>query len=205
MSARLTGLLVFATLLVFPLRGEMQISFEYFPYMDQLPSSSVRRVLQDSEGYMWFGTLDGVCRYDGYQVRTFRSDMHNPSLLTNNEVQSLAEDKQNRIWIGTKQGINLLDRNTLNITPFDESPVQGDNINALACDDKGNMWIATPAGFVLLRQHPQLFKNLLERSLRRKKPARSDHKSCFKRQAGQRLDYVLERGLMPLPARKRQF
>ena len=146
MSARLTGLLVFATLLVFPLRGEMQISFEYFPYMDQLPSSSVRRVLQDSEGYMWFGTLDGVCRYDGYQVRTFRSDMHNPSLLTNNEVQSLAEDKQNRIWIGTKQGINLLDRNTLNITPFDESPVQGDNINALACDDKGNMWIATPRG-----------------------------------------------------------
>jgi len=146
MSARLTGLLVFATLLVFPLRGEIQISFEYFPYMDQLPSSSVRRVLQDSEGYMWFGTLDGVCRYDGYQVRTFRSDMNNPSLLTNNDIQSLAEDKQNRIWIGTKQGINLLDRNTLNITPFDESPVQGDNINALACDDKGNMWIATPRG-----------------------------------------------------------
>ncbi len=146
MSARLTGLFIFAALFVFPLRGEMQVSFEYFPYMDQLPSSSVRRVLQDSEGYMWFGTLDGVCRYDGYQVRTFRSDMHNPSLLTNNDIQSLAEDKQNRIWIGTKQGINLLDRNTLNITPFEESPVQGDNINALACDDKGNMWIATSRG-----------------------------------------------------------
>lgn len=146
MSTRLTGLLVFAALFIFPLRGEMQISFEYFPYMDQLPSSSVRRVLQDSEGYIWLGTLDGVCRYDGYQVRTFRSDMHNPSLLTNNDIQSLAEDKQNRIWIGTKQGINLLDRNTLKITPFEESPVQGDNINALACDDKGDMWIATSRG-----------------------------------------------------------
>lgn len=133
-------------LFAFSLRGEMQISFEYFPYMDQLPSSSVRRVLQDSEGFMWFGTLDGVCRYDAYQVRTFRSDMHNPSLLTNNDIQSLSEDKQNRIWIGTKQGINLLDKNTLGIVPFAESVVQGDNINSLACDDKGNMWIATPRG-----------------------------------------------------------
>jgi signal transduction histidine kinase/ligand-binding sensor domain-containing protein/DNA-binding response OmpR family regulator len=145
MSARLISFFTLL-LLVFSSKGEMQLSFEYFPYMDQLPSSSVRRVLQDSEGYMWFGTLDGVCRYDGYQVRTFRSDMHNPSLLTNNDIQSLAEDKQNRIWIGTKQGINLLDRNTLTITPFEESLVQGDNINALTCDDKGNMWIATSRG-----------------------------------------------------------
>ncbi|NLE33372.1 MAG: hypothetical protein GX619_10185, partial [Bacteroidales bacterium] len=66
----------------------VQLSVESFPYMSQLPSNSVQRVYQDKEGFLWFGTLDGLCRYDGYSIRSFRSDMNNPNLLSNNDIQS---------------------------------------------------------------------------------------------------------------------
>ena len=99
-----------------PAGKTLQMSIESFPYMRQLPSSSVQRVYQDREGFLWFGTLDGLCRYDGYSIRSFRSDMYNPNLLTNNDIQSLVEDNENNLWIGTKQGLNRLNKRDWRIT-----------------------------------------------------------------------------------------
>jgi signal transduction histidine kinase/ligand-binding sensor domain-containing protein/DNA-binding response OmpR family regulator len=126
--------------------NKLQISFESFPYMSELPSNSVQRVFQDKDGYMWFGTLDGLCRYDAYHVKSFRSSMLNSSLLTNNDISSITEDNQNHLWIGTKQGINILDKSNLKITPFPEKSLQGDKINSLVCDKQGMIWIGTQRG-----------------------------------------------------------
>jgi len=134
------------TLKAFAVENKLQVSFENFPYMSQLPSNSVQRVFQDKEGYIWFGTLDGLCRYDGYSVKSFRSDMNNPSLLTNNDILCLTEDDNNQLWIGTKQGVNILDKHTMRIRPFDETTFQGDHINSLASDGKGHVWIGTQRG-----------------------------------------------------------
>lgn len=114
--------------------------------MRQLPSSSVQRVYQDKEGFLWFGTLDGLCRYDGYSIRSFRSDMYNPNLLTNNDIQSLVEDNENNLWIGTKQGLNRLNKHDWRITPFEENTFKGDRINSLAVDTQGSVWIGTGRG-----------------------------------------------------------
>ena len=49
-----------------------------FPSLSQLPVSAVHRIFQDSEGYMWYGTVNGLCRDDGYRVRIYRSDINTP-------------------------------------------------------------------------------------------------------------------------------
>lgn len=63
-----------------------QLSFQHFPYVDQLPSNSINRLYNDKEGYMWFGTKDGLCRFDGYIVKVFRSSSTNQNRLTNNSI-----------------------------------------------------------------------------------------------------------------------
>lgn len=58
----------------------------------QMPVSNVNEVIQDSEGYMWYATLEGgLCRDDGYHIDVFRCDMNHPSLLTDNLIFSLCE------------------------------------------------------------------------------------------------------------------
>ncbi|MFT3753238.1 MAG: two-component regulator propeller domain-containing protein [Paludibacter sp.] len=56
----------------------VRFSFEKFSYNDKLPSNSVIRIYNDKEGYMWFGTKDGLCRFDGYDMKIFRSSALTP-------------------------------------------------------------------------------------------------------------------------------
>jgi signal transduction histidine kinase/ligand-binding sensor domain-containing protein/DNA-binding response OmpR family regulator len=119
-----------------------RITSNPIPVINQFTSNTVRRILQDKDGFLWFGTLDGLYRYDGYRVLTFRSDLNNPDLLANNEITSLEEDKNNHIWIGTREGLNLLDRETFKITPFTNSIIQKQFIQALRCTSDGKVWIA---------------------------------------------------------------
>jgi len=85
-------------------------SFQHFPYIDRLPSNSINRLFNDKEGYLWFGSKDGLCRFDGYSIKIFRSSSTNPNRLTNNSVQTIAEDDYNRIWVGTLAGVNIIDK-----------------------------------------------------------------------------------------------
>ena len=126
--------------------GKIQMAFESFPYMNQLPSNSVQRVFQDKDGYIWFGTLDGLCRYDAYHVTSFRSNMLNPNLLTNNDISCMEEDDANHLWIGTKQGLNILDKSNFKITPFDDANLRSDQINCLTRDKGGSIWIGAHRG-----------------------------------------------------------
>ena len=72
------------------------------PTIDQLPVNAIHRVFRDSEGYMWYGTVNGLCRDDGYHVKVFRSDIDTPGLLEDNLVECIAEDKKGNIWFGTR-------------------------------------------------------------------------------------------------------
>jgi len=150
-------LVVFAFFAIIPnlfsAEGKLQIAFESFPYMNQLPSNSVQRVFQDRDGYIWFGTLDGLCRYDAYHVTSFRSNMLNPSLLTNNDIYCIEEDDENHLWIGTKQGLNILDKSNFKIAPFEDSNLQNERINCLVRDKDGCMWIGSQRG--LYRYDPR--------------------------------------------------
>ncbi|KAA6312441.1 hypothetical protein EZS27_036628, partial [termite gut metagenome] len=125
-----------------------QILTNPVPYTNQLPSQSVQRVFQDKDGFMWFGTQDGLCRYDGYRILVFRSDLNNPNLLTDNEITCIAEDETGHLLIGTKKGVNILDKQTYQLKHFHHKEIKDKEIRSLIVASNGDIWIGTMS-FVL--------------------------------------------------------
>lgn len=119
------------------------------PSLPQLPVSAIHRIFQDSEGLMWYGTVNGLCCDDGYQVSVIRSDINTPGLLNDNTIQSIAEDETGRIWFGTDHGAYILDKKTRQVTPLDIQRLQTSFIYSIRKTSDGYMWIAT--GHRLLR------------------------------------------------------
>ncbi|MFV0471338.1 MAG: two-component regulator propeller domain-containing protein [Paludibacteraceae bacterium] len=117
--------------------------FEQFPINEKLPSNSITRIYNDGEGYMWFGTKDGLCRYDGYDIKIFRSSALTPGKLTNNEIECIEEDNQNRLWIGTYEGINIFDKKSYSIQSLKNKFIEKERINHIFNDSKGHIWIGT--------------------------------------------------------------
>ncbi|MFA9370854.1 MAG: two-component regulator propeller domain-containing protein [Labilibaculum antarcticum] len=109
--------------------------------MNQLPSNSVLRVFQDSEGYIWFGTPEGLCRYDGYRIKIFRSDIYTPNLLTSNEISCIAEDNNDNLWIGTHEGLSIINRNTYQIKVHPDTLLQSKAIRDILIGSDSTIWV----------------------------------------------------------------
>ena len=148
MKFRLQVLLSLFVILIFiPIKiGSQNTRVIQLPIMDQLPSNSVFRVYQDKEGYMWFGTQDGICRYDGYRTKIFRSDLHNPSLLSSNEISSIAEDNNENIWVGTYEGLNIIDKQTYSIQPHPDSLLKNVTIFSIVNASDSSLWVGYDNG-----------------------------------------------------------
>ena len=71
-----------------------------------LAHNGVTSILEDSKGYIWIGTYDGLNRYDGYGFSVFKNSVDN-DILVNNRIRTLAEDKKGNLWIGTDEGISI--------------------------------------------------------------------------------------------------
>ncbi|THU39368.1 response regulator [Niastella caeni] len=69
-----------------------------------LSNNSVRCIYQDQKGFLWFGTYDGLNRYDAYTFKVFRNNFNNPLSLPNNFINAIDEDNNGNIWVGTRQG-----------------------------------------------------------------------------------------------------
>ena len=145
MTKRALQLLLLISLGLPTLAMNIQSSFQFekFTYNQKLPSNSVNRTFHDSEGYLWFGTKDGLCRFDGYDIKVFRSSALTPGKLTSNEIQSITEDKKKRIWVGTNEGINILDKKSFSIRTLKNEYINKERVNALLTDSKGFIWVGT--------------------------------------------------------------
>lgn len=117
------------------------IKITRIPSVPELPVSALHRIFQDSEGYMWYGTVNGLCRDDGYQIKVFRSDFETPGLLNDNTVQCIAESDDNKIWFGTDRGAYILDKDGYHITPLDTARLASSFIMSIWNSD-GFMWIS---------------------------------------------------------------
>ena len=82
-----------------------QITFKQIKIEDGLSQSSVYCMLQDSKGYLWFGTANGLNRYDGYDFKIFSNDPIDSSSISDNGILALYEDRGGNIWIGTTDGV----------------------------------------------------------------------------------------------------
>ena len=118
------------------------IIYNEIPNLHQLPVNAIHRIFQDSEGYMWYGTVDGLCRDDGYNVEVFRSDINTPHLLNNNTVQCIAEDKEGKIWFGTNKGAYILDKKDYHICSLDSLRLIDSYIYGIYATSDGSMWVS---------------------------------------------------------------
>lgn len=109
------------------------------PYHEQLSSYKIVYVLQDAEGFLWYATDgNGLCRDDGRQVLTFRSDAKRQHLLGSNHVICLAETGHN-ILIGTTHGANVLDKRNYSIRPLTE--VDDYRVDDIIVAANGHWWL----------------------------------------------------------------
>ncbi|NCU04853.1 MAG: response regulator, partial [Chitinophagaceae bacterium] len=87
-----------------------QLKYEQLNTSNGLSQGYVYDILQDKDGFMWFGTKDGLNRYDGYSFKVYTHDSYNPNSISNNNINRLFEDSKGRLWVTTDDGINIYDK-----------------------------------------------------------------------------------------------
>jgi len=88
-----------------------KISFDYLGPEHGLSQNSVFSILEDKQGFMWFGTEEGLNRYDGYDFKVYKKDLGNSNSLSYSIFWPLFEDSSERLWVGTRGGgLNLFER-----------------------------------------------------------------------------------------------
>jgi PAS domain S-box-containing protein len=126
--------------------------FTYLTTKQGLSQNNVTCILQDKKGFMWFGTQDGLNKYDGYTYTLYRNDPRNAASLSHNYIHTLFEDKQGRLWVGSDDGgLSLFEANTETFinykhTPGVDNSLAHNKVTAIVQDAKGYLWVGTAGG-----------------------------------------------------------
>ena len=108
-----------------------------------LSQNSVNCIFQDKKGFMWFGTKDGLSRYDGLSFRIYNNENSN---LGRNFITVLYEDSKGNIWVGTDGGLYIYNPILDSLTEFnlvsDKGTVIRDFVTMIRCDEHSNLWIS---------------------------------------------------------------
>ncbi len=127
-----------------------------------LSQNSVFCILQDQLGYIWFGTWDGLNKYDGYNFYVYNKS----NGLSGQTINALFEDKEGIIWVGTDKGLNKFDRKTQSFTQYLNNPESpnsliDNNITSIVEDNFENLWIGTSHGLSKFEKKTETFVNFL--------------------------------------------
>lgn len=130
------------------------MSFNNITTNDGLSQGSVDAIFQDSDGYMWFATNDGLNRYDGNEFKVFKGDNNDSNTIWPGLVSSISEDKFGDIWVGTGGGVAKINKKTFEVKRFyvdksDAKKVSNQSIVEIFVDSNKNIWIATEDGLNL--------------------------------------------------------
>ncbi|MCP4895798.1 MAG: diguanylate cyclase [bacterium] len=129
----------------------MHAEFQQLSIGDGLSNSTVSSIIQDSLGFMWFGTEYGLNRYDGYTFKSFKNNADDSTSLGSSRITVLFEDSTGVLWVGTDGGgLNRYDSDTETFVrftsdDFDTSRISGNDVSAIHEDSSGNLWIGTAA------------------------------------------------------------
>jgi PAS domain S-box-containing protein len=152
LSISLTGTLVHAAPAHSPHAPGSLVRFLHLTQEDGLSQNAGLAFLQDSRGFVWIGTQDGLNRYDGHTFTVYKNDPDDPQSLSYNSINALMEDRDGQIWIGTwGGGLNRFDPSTQQFTRFQADPenpigISNDNVTSLLQDATGTIWVGTLGG-----------------------------------------------------------
>jgi len=141
-------LLVTAALYV---HGE-NIRFEHISNEQGLSQVSVNSIMQDRQGFMWFGTQDGLNRYDGYEFKIYRPDPMDKTSISDNYIWCILEDHSGILWIGTNGGgLNMFDRETECFYSYKNAEgnpgsISHNEVSVIFEDHEDVLWIGTRGG-----------------------------------------------------------
>jgi len=141
------------------------IRFEQLSTTESFSQNMVTCILKDRYGFLWFGTDDGLGKYDGYKIVSYRNDPKSSGSIGSNIIHDIYEDSKGRLWVGTDGGgLNLYDRNTNAFIRFvhsdtDPLSIRDNSATKIREDKKGNLWIGTYYGLDLMTDPAGKFRH----------------------------------------------
>ena len=164
---KLAILLLLALFISIQLIGQIShIKFDHISLQDGLSQSSVYSIVQDNKGFMWFATLDGLNKYNGYNIKVYRNNLRDSNSISDNVLNTLYVDKEEYggdLWIGTRAaGLCKFNRLNENFISFsnDESEfsINDNNVKAIY-GEKDFLWIGTKKGLNKFNRKNKNFKS----------------------------------------------
>lgn len=119
-----------------------EFHFEHLGIKEGLSQSTVLSIYQDSHGFMWLGTRDGLNRYNGYTFTIYRRQAEHKGSIAGNIINSITEDKSGNIWLATDQGISMYDKNNDAFTNYTLSHLYKEeaDIRHVFIDHQNRVW-----------------------------------------------------------------
>ncbi|WP_165940190.1 hybrid sensor histidine kinase/response regulator [Dyadobacter psychrotolerans] len=170
---------------------------------DGLSQSHVTCILMDSLGFMWFGTEDGLNKYDGYKFTYYKHDAFDKSSISDSYIQDILEDRSANLWIATSDGLNRLDRDKDIFTHFFSAQTKL-NINDLFEDSAGKIWLGTTSGLYLFDPATKKL-SLYWLNIKFNKSARHQFVSCISQNRDGKLWVGTENGLFLIDPKTKRY
>ena len=153
--------------------SSQEINFKHITINDGLSQNAVFAIMKDSRGFMWFGTKDGLNKYNGYNFLIYQHNPFDTTTLSANYITSIFEDSSGLIWVGTyDRGINVYDRSKeifhrVDLGKDGLSLRNTFEIKAIDEDSQGNIWIATSGdGLFRVKVNQENFEFTIKRFIR---------------------------------------
>lgn len=168
---------VFSTLVI-GAQPTSSLRFSHLSVDDGLSQNSVRCILQDRKGFMWFGTEEGLNRYDGYDFHSYQNVQNDTTSLSASDIRSMIEDQEGNLWVGTTEGLNVLDRyqdsfRRVSLLTGSNKTAKKNFIFSLYEDRQGDIWVGTRNGFFWYHKSSQQFTYYGEEILEEKVEVRA--------------------------------
>jgi signal transduction histidine kinase/ligand-binding sensor domain-containing protein len=135
---------------------EQKLDFELLNGSDGLSQGLITQIIQDRTGLMWFGTNDGLNKYDGYEFTVYRHKSRDTKSIADDAIRSIFEDSKGRLWIGTAfKGLELFDRRKgrfIHIRNPQGKGAPSNYVRSMTEDRQGKLWVCTSGGLYRLSE-----------------------------------------------------
>lgn len=143
------------------------INFKNITSEDGLSQGTVETIIQDDQGYIWLGTNDGLCRYNGYEFKIYKHDEELENSITNNYIVDIKQDNSGNIWGGTAIGLSKIDTKTDLITNYnmndEEKSLSHYNIGDILITKSGDVLVGTSDGLNIYNEKKDEFYRIFNK------------------------------------------
>lgn len=123
---------------------QKEYNFINFSSKNGLASNTVNVIVKDKYGFMWFGTEDGLNKFDGHNFTVYRHRENDTTSIGRGAVMAMLEDKEGNLWVGTNITLSVYNRSLNNFINYDFTKIGW--IRSLCADHNGNIWVGTYSG-----------------------------------------------------------